>query len=1001
MRPASILILIAACGFALPATAGPAEDQYTVAAGQYKRQRWQLAIDEFALFLKDYPGHAKAAEARFFTGEALMQLGKVAQAREHFDAFAAAAPDHKYAPQALFRRGECAYLTGDYEPARALLKQFHKDHVGSSLNQYALPYLGDLALMQGDGPAAQAHYTEALREHGETALADQCRYGLARSLQSQRRFDDAGRFYQSIIDKPSSPLADDSLLQLGRMQYERGQFDDAILTLQQLQTKFPESELQPYAKFWTGVTHSGQEDFTAAIVMLEQAAKVPADHPLTPAIAFHLGDAQRRSGRADEAASNFQAVLDEATNSSWADDAAHGMLRLASDADAHDEVIRAGAAFASAHPDSPLNYDARRLHGRAQMKLEQYAEAIATLSGLLTELEAINAQGVNQPAGKISREEARTLTDSTRYLLGLAYVGAEQFASASAVVSAMKPDEQTQPQVAASVSAVQSAALMGQKKYGEAIAPLRNYLRLAPDGPDANKNRAHLAVALAATDQLEEAQRIYDDLAKKHTDRNEFLETTHFLAESAFEAGEKAWARDLFTALADESNPAEFREKGLAGKAWCELDLQAPQRSAETFDRLLKDFPESSLVSQAALARATALDRINKPNEALAMYELVINEHSDSKQLPEAIFRAAKLHDNLQQDKQAEALMRRYVSEFPNQPNIDHALYILAWVLIDQRREADATEFFSRIHQQHKESRYWADATLRLATEASRGGDYAQAAALVDQIIATGTKEDVLGYALFQKGIAAVKANRWADVAGPMEQMLAAFPNSPQATWAKFYVAESYYRQRNYEAAAEQFARLDRDVEGQSETWLGVVPLRRGDLLARNKQWAAAYAMLENIEEDFPGFNQQYEVDYLMGRCLANQARFQEARDAYGRAVANVHGRRTETAAKAQWNIGETYFHQKNYEEAIRAFSRVELLYDYPHWQASSLLEAGKCYEMLGKWSDAQDSYQRILNDFAETALTQEAQRRLQVATERAAAAQRAAARNSTQNDSR
>jgi len=52
-------------------------------------------------------------------------------------------------------------------------------------------------------------------------------------------------------------------------------------------------------------------------------------------------------------------------------------------------------------------------------------------------------------------------------------------------------------------------------------------------------------------------------------------------------------------------------------------------------------------------------------------------------------------------------------------------------------------------------------------------------------------------------------------------------------------------------------------------------------------------------------------------------------------------------AARAQLMRGETYFHQKNYHEAIREFLKVDILYDAPSWQAAALLEAGKVYERL------------------------------------------------------
>jgi TolA-binding protein len=63
---------------------------------------------------------------------------------------------------------------------------------------------------------------------------------------------------------------------------------------------------------------------------------------------------------------------------------------------------------------------------------------------------------------------------------------------------------------------------------------------------------------------------------------------------------------------------------------------------------------------------------------------------------------------------------------------------------------------------------------------------------------------------------------------------------------------------------------------------------------------------------------------------------------------------------------GETYFHQKNYHEAIREFLKVDILYDAPSWQAAALLEAGKVYEHLDQWADAAETYERLRAKFPE-----------------------------------
>ena len=85
--------------------------------------------------------------------------------------------------------------------------------------------------------------------------------------------------------------------------------------------------------------------------------------------------------------------------------------------------------------------------------------------------------------------------------------------------------------------------------------------------------------------------------------------------------------------------------------------------------------------------------------------------------------------------------------------------------------------------------------------------------------------------------------------------------------------------------------------------------------------------------------------------------------------------------------IGETYFHQQDYESALREYLRVEILYDYPTWQAAALLQAGKCHESLSQWQQAMELYARLLKQFPDTTFTEEATRRLEVVEQRATSA--------------
>jgi len=68
-----------------------------------------------------------------------------------------------------------------------------------------------------------------------------------------------------------------------------------------------------------------------------------------------------------------------------------------------------------------------------------------------------------------------------------------------------------------------------------------------------------------------------------------------------------------------------------------------------------------------------------------------------------------------------------------------------------------------------------------------------------------------------------------------------------------------------------------------------------------------------------------------------------------------------ETAAKAQWMIGESFFHQRDLGRARTAYLQVLENHNWPHWQARAALQAGKCWELEGDWQEAQALYKTAL----------------------------------------
>jgi TolA-binding protein len=351
---------------------------------------------------------------------------------------------------------------------------------------------------------------------------------------------------------------------------------------------------------------------------------------------------------------------------------------------------------------------------------------------------------------------------------------------------------------------------------------------------------------------------------------------------------------------------------------------------------------------------------------------------------------AARLHERLDQAKEASAMYERLLAiaredNGDDREQLDTIRYEWSWVLRKTGDIAQADALLKEIHAAQPRGSYWADATFRLAERASQTGNLDEAARLVAQVLAARPGAELLQHALYLQTQVAARQENWKQVAPSAQRLVDEFPRGSLRLPADYWLAESAYRQGEFDEAGRLFAELSGRAEGRTDAWLAMVPLRRAQVLAQAKNWDEAQEMAAGISRQWPDFAQQYEADYLIGRCLGAQASFNSARDAYRRVVESKSGAKTETAAMAQWMIGETHFHQKNYDLARREYLKVDILYKYPRWQAAALLQAGKCSEQLGDATEAIRLYERLVEQYPDTEFTAECQQRLKAMQARTA----------------
>jgi TolA-binding protein len=125
----------------------------------------------------------------------------------------------------------------------------------------------------------------------------------------------------------------------------------------------------------------------------------------------------------------------------------------------------------------------------------------------------------------------------------------------------------------------------------------------------------------------------------------------------------------------------------------------------------------------------------------------------------------------------------------------------------------------------------------------------------------------------------------------------------------------------------------------------------------------------------------------IQGRRWKQQAPpdFARAREYFAKVTASAEGEGTETAARCQFLLAETFVLEMKLDDAIKEYFKVYLNYSYDELRAQALFQAATCEARLQKTEAALRDYRELVATFPQSNLVDRATaeiRKLDVTTE-------------------
>ncbi len=922
----------------------------------YMQQReYDDALDAFDALLKKYPKSAHAPAARINRAQALYMRKKYADALDASRDFLKHHPKSPSRPAAVYFAGISEMALKKYPDAIKTLRTVLKDHARSPYALDAKLNLGRCLEATDQRDKAAEQYAAFVKEAPDTRVPEG-RYALGSVLHRMGQYDKAAGELTTLLKKhPQHRLAEPARLQLGIVQLDAGNVDDARKTLQHVRKN--DKSRATRAAFYLARCDMAQEQYAEARKALGELLKSKDKPDNVDEIVYHRAMCAMEMDEYKSAAGEFEEFRKrwpdaaEATDSMYRQ--AYCLYRLKEYTDSIElcrKVARKG--------DGPVAIPAVELAGENLFLLEQYDQAAETFSGLHKMLERTDVQA----------------SDKRRNLIKLRigqchYYGEDYKATIESLgwLSDLDKDEKT-PQLREGLLLLGDAQLKADK-HDDAIKTLKTYLDRNP----ANKNEARFKLALAqiGNKKTDDARKTLDELTDNGGENPWVLRGRLQYAQLLYDAEKLSDAGKQLQALLEADADKELRAPALYLMGWVDMRQERHALAAKRFGELVEKHPEHPQASDARFQKGEALHRNKSWDAAQDALQEYLKKHPSGEHATRARYLVGVCL--AERDKHAEA-MKIFASlagdRNTTSPNV---LYKLAWSARELKDPNTAKASYRNLLKDYPDAKLAVHARSELAGMLYVDKKYEEAAELLKPVVADDkTPESILPVAIYRLGSSYARLGKDKEAGETLAAFAKRFTEHRLAPSGLYRAATAKLELGKPDEAEKLLATL---LERYGKHDLAVPALLKlGDARAASNDFAKAYATYTDFIKKYPKYDRLYFAQFGAGWSAQNLDKFDAARGWYKKVVDGHNG---PTAARAQFQTGECYFAEKQFETAAAELLKVDIVYDYPKWSARALYEAGIAFENAKQFAQARKQYLDLRKRFPKSTPAEMAAKRL------------------------
>ena len=958
------------------------------------------ASQTFTKLLNDYPDFEDADQALFFQGDAFESLGRFDEAAKSYSAMLQK-KDPEFKLDGLLALGFIRGKQGAFDSALEYYEQF--EAVGSEHPKFnEARFLAGEALQQlavaaenRDDKEQQAALLqrankkfEAVYNSGDREWADQARFEQASSLHRLGDFAGSARLFQSVVEFAGSKLSDRARVYAGRDFLRAGDANSASLFLEKA-VAVPSPHAAEAAHWLAQLYLRSKMNDKAYVLANEWVGKAKEDSVKVPLMLDRADAAYASESRRGEARDLYLEIVKDHPQDRLAATALYNAAYAAMETGKFDDAIKLASQFKRSYEQSDYLPDVLEVEADSSLLADQPKQAEASFNELLQKYSG-------HPKSSVWKIRS-----------GLAQYLQKQYEQTIATLQPVVEGlEETTMKAEALHWIGSSHYQLGS--YKDAIGSLENSLTINNTWRRADETLLTLSRAFYADQNPEHAKKTTQLLIKNFPGSSLIGEANYRMGEFEYQAGNYQQSLDYYVSVIEHSEESQFAPFALYGIGWSQLQLGQRDQSAESFTKLIETFPDHSLAKDVLVGRASALRQSGKVDAAIADAKAYLSSGGDLTKHEEALFELGLAQIAKSEWDGVVSTFEDLLKVAPNSPQGDRYHYELAWAYQSNKDAESSLKHFQQIAEKFPDSSLAAESNFHVAQGAYESEQFEQAAKMFAVCVQKSdysklTDEDEIAAvkkikekARYKLAWSYFRAGNFDQAQSAFNEQLQEFPSGKFSADAMFMISESLYENSKFKEASERYWVAKPVMEDEATSVSSdykILTFLHGAQAANQAQeheraiaFVDALSKLNNVPQ-----NVQQDAQMELGDAYRAKKDPDKAMAAYR--AASLHPYKT--GARSMFMMGEVFFDQKEFAEAINKFKLVGFGYggsqskpEVKPWQAFAAYETGRCNLLLASAEqdsavknkylmEAKKHFKNVVENFPSDKLVPEAKKQL------------------------